>query len=115
MNNLETNTDECCHSLDNAVGKNPTEAILIALGVGLAVAFMLRASNHPRSFGDRATTRLDDLREQLNDLARPARRRASTFAANGTSAAQDVVEQLSSLRPERTLHQLSTKLRNLFC
>jgi ElaB/YqjD/DUF883 family membrane-anchored ribosome-binding protein len=112
MNELENKTSDCCSDLDGVVRENPTRAILLAVGVGVVIALVVRALQPPPKH--RAARLLEDLREQLSDLAEPAYRRASGLASNGASLVQDGVDQFSNLHLDRTFNSVTRKLRNLF-
>ena len=116
MNESENQTSLCCNDvddLDGMVRENPTRAILLAVGAGLALAFVVRALQ-PRPVEDRAARLLEDLRERLSDLAEPAQRRASALASDGAAFAQNGVDQLANLHLDRTFNNLTGKLRKLF-
>lgn len=114
MNDLENNVSEHGADLEATVRENPTYAIVIAVGAGLALALLVRALQ-PRPVEHRAARLLEDLRERLNDLADPAYRRASGLARNSASHMRDGADQLSHLRLDRTFGRLTNNLRNLFC
>lgn len=113
MNESETQTSPCCNDMDGMVRENPTRAILLAVGAGLAIALVVRALQ-PRPVENRAARLLEDLRERLSDLAEPAHRRATAIANNGAALAQNGVDQFSNLHLDRTLSSVTGKLRNLF-
>ncbi len=113
MNEPENQTSLCCNDMDGMVRENPTRAILLAIGAGFALALVVRALQ-PRPVENRAARLLEDLRERLTDLAEPARRRASALASNGAALAQNGVDQFSNLHLDRTLNNVTGKLRKLF-
>lgn len=113
MNEFENKNSVCCSELDSAVRENPTGAILLAVGAGLALAFAVRALQ-PRRAEHRAARLLDDLREHLNGLADPALRRASALASDGAGLLHDGADHLSSLHLDRKLSRVTDKLWNLF-
>ena len=113
MNEPEYQPSVCCSDLDGIIRENPTRAILLAVGAGLALAFVVRALQ-PRPVENRAARLLEDLRERLSDLAEPAQRRASTLASNGAALAQAGVDHFSSLHLDRSLSNATGKLRKLF-
>ena len=113
MNEPENQTSVCCNDLDAVVRENPTRAILLAAGAGLAIAFLVRALQ-PRPVENPAARLLEDLRKRLSDLAEPAHRRASAIASNGAALAQDGVDHFSNLHLNRTLNNVTGKLRKLF-
>ena len=113
MNEIENNVNEHDAAFDGAIRDNPTRAILAAVGVGIAIALVVRALQ-PRPVEQRAARLLEDLRERLQDLADPAYRRASRLASNGASVVQDGVDHLSGLHLDRAFNRFSSRLRNLF-
>ena len=113
MNEPENQTSLCCNDMDGMVRENPTRTILLAVGAGLALALIVRALQ-PRPVENRAARLLEDLRERLSDLAEPAQRRASALASNGAALAQNGVDQCSNLHLDRTLNNVTGKLRKLF-
>lgn len=113
MNESENQTSPCCYDVDSMVRENPTRAILLAVGAGLAIALVVRALQ-PRPVENRAARLLEDLRERLSDLAAPAQRRASAFASNGAALAQNGADHFSNLHLDRTLNSVTGKLRKLF-
>lgn len=113
MNELENETAACCADLDATVRENPTKAILLAVGAGLALAFVVRALQ-PRPPEHRAARLLADLRERLSGLADPALRRASGLASDGASLLHEGADHLSGLHLDRKLHRARTRLRNFF-
>lgn len=113
MNELENGTSHYGAQMDGIVRENPTRAILLGLGAGLAVALIIRALQ-PRPHQNRAARLLDDLRERLNDLAEPAYRRASGLADDGASLVHAGAAQLSNLHLDRRLHRATSKFRSLF-
>lgn len=113
MNELENNNSECCAELDSVVRENPTGAILLAVGAGLALAFVVRALQ-PRPAEHRAARLLDDLRERLSGLADPALRRASGLASDGAGLLHDGADHLASLHLDRKFNRVTDRLWNLF-
>lgn len=113
MNEFENTNSDCCAELDSAVRENPTGAILLAVGAGLALALVVRALQ-PRRTEHRAARLLEDLRERLNDLADPALRRASALASNGAGLLHEGADHLSGLHLDRKLSRVTDRLWNLF-
>jgi len=68
--------------LDEAVRANPTNALLIAVGIGLAIAVLIKAARPP-SPRHRLESLLEDLEDRLQSVAQPAARRASSLAESG--------------------------------
>lgn len=113
MNELETNPPTYGAQLDGLVRENPTQAILWAVGAGVAIACLVRALQ-PRPAEHRAARLLEDLREQLSSLALPAYREGRGLANNGANFVKDGTAQLANLRFDRTLGSPAAKLRKLF-
>ena len=113
MNETETQPTACCSDMDGMVRENPTRSILLAVGVGFVIALLVRALQ-PRPVENRAARLLEDLRGRLDDLAAPAHRHVSTLAGNGAALVQNGVDHFSNLHLDRTLHNVTGKLRKLF-
>lgn len=113
MNDLENCDSDYGANLDVTIRDNPTRAIAIAVGAGVALAFLVRALQ-PRPVEHRAARLLEDLRDRLDDLADPAYRRVSGLAKNGASLMRDGADHVSHLRLDRTINRLTSNLRNLF-
>ncbi len=112
MNEPENQTAFCRNDVDSMVRKNFTRAILVAVGAGLALAFVVRALQ-ARPVDNRTARLLEDLRERLSDLTEPAGRPASALASNGAAFAQNGVDRFSNLHLDRTLNSVTGKLRKL--
>ncbi len=113
MNELEKQTASSYSDVNSMVRENPTCSILLAVGAGLAVALIVRALQ-PRPREYRAALLLEDLRERLGDLAGPAHCRADALAKNGAALAQNGIDQISNLHLDRTLNNITGRLRKLF-
>ena len=113
MNEPENQPAACCSDVNGMVRENPTRSILLAVGAGFAMALLVRALQ-PRPVENRAGRLLEDLRDRLDDLAAPAHRRASALAGNGAALVQNGVDHFSNLHLDRTLNNVTGKLRKLF-
>lgn len=109
----ESQTPTCCADVDSMVRENPTRSILLAVGVGVVLALIVRALQ-PRPVENRAARLLEDLRERLGDFADPAYQRASGLASNGAALARNGADHLSNLHLDRTLHRVAGKVRKFF-
>jgi ElaB/YqjD/DUF883 family membrane-anchored ribosome-binding protein len=100
--------EECCQQLSDTVRENPTRALLIAAGAGLALALLIR-SRQPRPA--KFSTRLvEDLQSRLQDLTE----RASDLVNNGASRMQDGVDRVRDLHLDRSVRSLGQRVRALF-
>lgn len=80
--------------LDEAVRANPTNAVLIAVGIGFAIALLIKTAQ-PKSPTHRLQSLLEDLEDRLHEAAKPAARRASSLTESGASlleSARDLVK-----------------------
>jgi len=114
MNDPATNeTDhavaECCHEVDECVRRNPTSAILCAVGAGLLLGLLVRALRPAPTPQDRVVRLLEDIGDRLRELSRPVLRRASALASEGIDAAKHGEAQVGSL-----LGDASRRVRRLF-
>ncbi len=110
MNQYEpTPTTDYAAQVDDCVRENPTRALLIAAGIGLAIGVAVRAMQ-PRSTASRASRLLEDLQDRLHELSD----RASSLANNGSGLVSDGVDRVRDLRLDRKLNSLSQRVRNLF-
>jgi ElaB/YqjD/DUF883 family membrane-anchored ribosome-binding protein len=113
MNEFEPESYDRPDELENMVRENPTRAIVFALGVGMIIALIVRALQPPPPKA-RALRLIEDLRDQLSDLADPAYRRARGLASNGASLVEEGVDRLSDLHIDRKLNKMAGRLRKLF-
>lgn len=111
-NDSDSKISPCCASLEERVRENPTQAILAAVGVGFAVALILRALNKPAEPRSQARQLLEDIQERLHDLADPALNRLQEFAKDGSAAFEKGASQVQGARQQ--LRSLGSKLANLF-
>lgn len=81
--------------LDEAVRANPTNAVLIAAGIGLVVAVLIKAAQ-PKSPQNRLQSLLEDLEDRLQGVTKPAARRASSLTESGVSLLESTRDELKS-------------------
>ena len=105
----ETNLDEpmdaaaeCCAEVDQYVRRNPTAAILCALGAGLAIGLLVRALKPEPTPQHRVVRLLEDLEDRLRDAAGPVLRKAGALASDGLEAAQHGTSRAESLLADAT-------------
>lgn len=107
--NEPTKTAECCAEVDEYVRHNPTAAIFVALGAGLAIGLLVRALRPAPTPQYRVTRLLEDLEDRLRDAAAPVFRKASALASDGLEAAQH-----GSARAEGLLSDATRRVRRIF-
>ncbi len=100
---------ECCAEVDHCIRRNPTGAILAAVGAGLAIGLIVRALRPAPTPQDRVVQILEDLQDRLRDATGPVLRKASSLASDGLDAAQS-----GGARAERFLGDATRRVRNLF-
>ena len=112
----ETNLNEpiaaaadCCAEVDQCVRRNPTSAILCALGVGLVIGLLVRALRPEPTPQHRVVRLLEDLEDRLRDAAGPVLRKASALASDGLEAAHH-----GGSRAESLLADATRRVRRIF-
>ena len=100
---------ECCAEVDQYVRRNPTSAILCALGAGLAIGLLVRALRPEPTPQYRVTRLLEDLEDRLRDAAGPVLRKASALASDGLEAAHH-----GSSRAESLISDATRRVRRIF-
>lgn len=93
---------ECCQPFDDCVRENPTRAIVIALGIGLAIGLVIRALQPPPPT-TRAARLIEDLQDRLHGLSD----RAASMAGTG-------VDRVRDLGLDRSVRSLSQRFLGLF-
>ena len=68
---------------------NRTNALLCAIGTGVAIGLIVRALRPAPSRTERLAHLLEDLEDRLRENARPALRKASAYAAGSADALRD--------------------------
>ncbi len=104
-----SHASECCGDIDQRVRRNPSAAILIAAGTGLAIALLVRALRPEPTPQRRLARMLGRIEDRLHDLAAPALRKASELASDGMEAAQE-----GGSRAKGVLVAASRRVRGLF-
>lgn len=84
-----SHASECCSDIDQRVRRNPSAAILIAAGTGLAIALLVRALRPEPTPQRRLARTLGKIEDRLHDLTAPVLRKASELASDGLEAAQE--------------------------
>lgn len=100
---------ECCGDLDQRVRRNPSAAILIAAGTGLAIALLVRALRPEPTPQHRLARMLGKLEDRLHDLTAPVLRKAGELASDGMEAAQE-----GGSRAKGVLVAAGRRVRGLF-
>lgn len=100
---------ECCTEIDQYVRENPTSAIFVALGAGLAIGLLVRALRPQPTPQHRMARLIEDLEDRLRDAAGPVLRKASALASDGLDAAQH-----GSSRAESLLSDATRRVRRIF-
>ncbi len=101
---------ECCSEVEQYVRRNPGPSLLLAVGVGLAAAVLIRALRPEPKPQQRLAALVADLEERLRDIGEPALRKAGAYAANGAHAVGDGVHR-GEAHLERFLRQAGRRLR----
>ncbi len=101
------------HAVDERVRENPTQAILIALGVGVVLGVLVKMLQ-PRPEESRATRLLNEIQDRLHELTDPAFQKMSSLASNGADLVKEGMDQVSDLHLNRTANRLRRRLRKLF-
>jgi ElaB/YqjD/DUF883 family membrane-anchored ribosome-binding protein len=102
----------CCASLDERVRENPARAIFTAIGVGFALALVVRALQQPKQPRSHVKQLLEDIQERLHDLADPALNRLNEFAGESSAALKKGASHVEGIH--QNLRSLGCRLRNLF-
>lgn len=103
MNDHPNNeASDYCEPFDASVRENPTRAIVIALGVGIALGLAIRALQPPPP-ATRAARLIEDLQDRLHGLSD----RAASMAGSG-------VDRVRDLGLDRGVRSLSQRIQNLF-
>jgi len=106
---VDKSNDQCCSKIDASIRENPTRALLIAAGVGLAIAVTLRAMQPEPPLG-RGAAMLKDIQARLHKLSD----RASDLASSGSSMVQEGLEHVRSQRASHGLSEIGKWFRNFF-
>ena len=93
--------------------ENPTRTLLVAIGCGLAVGFLVH-SLRPQPPQSRTARLLADVRNRLHEIAGPAQRKAEHLVENGASAVRSGVSHIRELHLERGLRKFGERFKNLF-
>ncbi len=101
------------HAVDERVRDNPTQAILIAVGIGVVLGVLVKVL-HPRPEESRATRLLHEIQDRLHELTDPAFQKVSSLASDGADLVKDGIDLVSDLHLDRTANRLKRRLRNLF-
>ena len=102
----------CCASLEDRVRENPTCAILTAVGVGVALALVVRALRQPEQPRSQVKQLLEDIQERLHDLTDPALSRLNEFAGESSAALKKSARHVDGIH--KNLQSLGCRLRNVF-
>ena len=98
--------------LDEAVRANPTNALLIAIGIGFAVALLVKTAQ-PKSPTNRLQSLVEDLEDRLHEVTKPAARRASLLAESGAGLLESTRDEMKSA-VARAVHDGQRHLKSLF-
>ncbi len=104
-----SSASECCEGLDQRVRRNPSAAVLIAAGTGLAIALLVRALRPEPTPQRRLAKMLGRIEDRLHDLTAPVLRKASALASDGMEAAQE-----GGSRAKDVLVAAGRRVRGLF-
>ena len=102
----------CCASLEERVRENPACAIFTAMGIGIALALVVRALRQPEPPRSHVKQLLEDIQERLHDLTDPALSRLNEFAGDSTAALKKGVHQVDGIH--KNLRSLGCRLGKLF-
>lgn len=112
--NTPIRPDTECHSkLGEYAAENPSSALLIAVGCGLALGLLVRTL-FPHPPESRAARLLAEVRDRLHDLAEPIQRHTENLMTTGADAVKSGVSQLHDLHLERGIQKLGKRFRKLF-
>lgn len=106
-------TSDFCAEVDHVVRENPTRAVLVAVGAGIALGLIVRALQ-PRPVESRAARLLHEIQDRLHDLADPAYRKVSALAGDGADYLKEGVNRLHDLHLDRRARSLGQRVRDLF-
>lgn len=87
--------------------------LLLALGAGLAIGLIIRALRPEPSRTERLAHLLADLEHRVRDTTRPALRRATSYASDGTGAVREGLHTGEAL-VNRCWRGTVRNVRNLF-
>jgi hypothetical protein len=90
-----------------------TNALLVALGAGLAIGLIVRALRPAPSRAERLAHLLADLEDRVRDTARPALRRATSYATEGADVVREGLHTGEALL-HRCWRDTARSVRNLF-
>ena len=85
---------ECCAEMEDCVRRNPTAAIAIAVGVGLAVGLLVRAMRPEPTARDRVAHMLEELDWRLRSAAAPVLEKVGSVASEGIHQGEAGIERL---------------------
>lgn len=105
--------DSFTHAMDERVRENPMQAVLVAVGIGIALGVLVKALA-PRHEESRAARLLSEIQDRLHELTDPALQKMSGLASDGADLVKDGMGHVSDLHLERTAHRIKRRLRNLF-
>ena len=103
--------NDCASKLNRIAHENPARTLLVAIGCGLAVGFLIRTMNPPKS---RTARLLEDIGDRLHNIAEPVQRHAEHLAGSGADAVRSGVAHLHDLHIERGLRNLGKRCKSLF-
>ena len=87
--------------------------IFAIVGIGAALALVVRAMNTPPTPRNRIMGLLEDIQDKLSDLSKPVYKHATTLVENSANVLSKGVDSISDLKLEKKLSKLSHWLRNL--
>lgn len=87
--------------------------IFAIVGIGAAVALVVRSVNTPPTPRNRIMGLLEDIQDKLSDLSKPVYKHATTLVENSANVLSKGVDSISDLKLEKKLSKLSHWLRNL--
>jgi ElaB/YqjD/DUF883 family membrane-anchored ribosome-binding protein len=99
--------------LDEAVRANPTNALLIAAGIGFGIALLLKISQR-KTPAIRMQSILEDLEENLRAATRPTARRAASLAEAGGQLFESTRGEVETALG-RAVRDGRRNLKRLFC
>ncbi len=95
--------------MDRCVRRNPSTAILFAVGAGLAIGLLVRALRPEPTPQHRVARLLEDLEDRLRDATGPLLKRGSALASDGYDAAQEGTARAGSI-----INDATRRVRRLF-
>jgi hypothetical protein len=99
--------------LEPAPSCKRTNTLLMALGAGLAIGLIVRALRPEPTRTERLAHLLADLEERMRDTARPALRRATSYASDGAEVVREGLHTGEALL-QRCWRDTARCVRNLF-